>query len=64
MALLVLLTGSATCKKQSLPDPVSAISITDFEIRLDNLRKQSNIPGMVAGIVKDGQVIWIKDYGL
>jgi CubicO group peptidase (beta-lactamase class C family) len=34
-----------------------------LETRLDNLRKQSNIPGMVAGIVRDGQVIWIKEYG-
>lgn len=60
---LVMLTGFTTCKKQSVPDPVSAVSIPDFEIRLDNLRKQSNIPGMTAGIVKDGQVIWIKNYG-
>lgn len=59
---LMLLTGFS-CKKQSVPDPVSAVSIIEFETRLDNLRKQSNIPGMVTGIVKDGQVIWIKNYG-
>lgn len=58
----VLLTGFTTCKKQ-VPDPVSAVSISDFETRLDNLRKQSNIPGMTAGIVKDGQITWIKNYG-
>ena len=63
IGFLVLLTGSATCKKQSIPDPVSAASITEFETRLDNLRKQSNIPGMVAGIVRDGQVTWTKNYG-
>ena len=62
-AILVLFTGFTTCKKQSLPDPVSAISIIDFETRLDNLRKKSNIPGMVAGIVRDGQVIWTMNYG-
>ena len=58
-----LLTGHTGCKKQLSPDPVSAVSIADFETRLDNLRKQSNIPGMVAGIVKDGQVTWTGSYG-
>src|SRR5678816_4165615 len=63
IGILVLFTGFTTCKKQSIPDPVSAVSISEFETRLDDLRKQSNIPGMVAGIVKDGQVTWTKDYG-
>ncbi|MGZ8559611.1 MAG: serine hydrolase domain-containing protein [Chitinophagaceae bacterium] len=63
IAILVFLTGFAKCKKQSVPDPVSSVNITDFETRLDNLRKQSNIPGMAAGIVRDGQVIWTKNYG-
>src|SRR5687767_4605426 len=58
-----LFTGSTGCKKQLTPDPVSAVSMEDFEARLDNLRKQSNIPGMVAGIVRDGQVIWTRSYG-
>ena len=58
-----LVPGFSTCKKQSTPDPVSAVSLSDFEIRLDNLRQQSNIPGMTAGIVKDGQVTWTKNYG-
>jgi CubicO group peptidase (beta-lactamase class C family) len=61
--IMVLLTGFTKCKKQSIPDPVSASSLADFETRLDGLRKESNIPGMVAGIVKDGQVIWTKSYG-
>ena len=59
----MLLTGFTRCKKQLTPDPVSAVSIAEFETRLDDLRKQSNIPGMVAGIVKDGQVMWTKNYG-
>ena len=63
IGILVLFTGFTTCKKQSIPDPVSAVSISEFETRLDDLRKQSNIPGMVAGIVKDGQVTWTKSYG-
>src|SRR5688572_263771 len=58
-----LLTGYTGCKKQLTPDPVSAVSMEEFETRLDNLRKQSNIPGMVAGIVRDGQVIWTRSYG-
>ena len=60
---IVLLAGFTTCKKQSTADPVSAVSMVDFETRLDNLRKGANIPGMVAGIIKDGQVIWTKGYG-
>ena len=60
---IVRLTGFATCKKQSVPDPVSAVSMADFETRLDNLRNGARIPGMVAGIVKDGQVVWTKNYG-
>ena len=60
---MVLLTGATNCKKESIPDPVSAVSVADFETRLDNLRKGANIPGMVGGIIKDGQVVWIKDYG-
>ena len=63
MSVLVLFIRFAACKKQSVPDPVSAVSILDLESRLDNLRKKSNVPGMVAGIVRDGQVIWIKAYG-
>jgi CubicO group peptidase (beta-lactamase class C family) len=63
IVVMVLLTGLTTCKKQSTPDPVSALSITDFETKLDDLRKQSNIPGMVGGIVRDGQVVWIRNYG-
>jgi len=58
-----LLTGHTGCKKQTSPDPVSAVSMEDFGSRLDDLRKQSNIPGMVAGIVKDGQVSWTAAYG-
>ena len=61
--MLVMLTGFTSCKKQTIPDPVSATSISEFETRLDDLRKQSNIPGMVAGIIKDGQVTWTKNYG-
>ena len=63
IGILVLSTGFTTCKKQSIPDPVSAASISEFETRLDDLRKRSNIPGMVAGIVKDWQVTWTKSYG-
>ncbi len=61
--ILMLLTGFTTCKKQVVTDPVSAASIGEFETKLDNLRRLSDIPGMVAGIVKDGQVIWTKSYG-
>src|ERR1043166_6632523 len=59
----MLLAGFTTCKKQSILDPVSALSMADFETRLDNLRNGAHIPGMVAGIVKDGQVVWTKNYG-
>ena len=63
LASFALLIGFTGCEKDSFPDPVSSLSIEDFEARLDKLRKESNIPGMVAGIVKDGQVTWTKTYG-
>ena len=64
LALLAVVTifSSVTCKKASV-DPVSATSITEFESRLDGLRKSTKIPGMAAGIVKDGQITWTKSYG-
>jgi CubicO group peptidase (beta-lactamase class C family) len=63
IAILVLLSGFSSSNEQSFPDPASSDSIAAFETRLDNLRKQSNIPGMVAGILKEGQVLWSKGYG-
>ena len=60
---LVLLLGAIACEKESYPDPVSSESIEEFELRLDNLRKDSNIPGMIAGIVRDGAIVWTKDFG-
>jgi len=59
----MFLTVFTNCKKQTIPDPVSAVSMADFETRLDNLRTGANIPGLVAGIIKDGQVVWTKNYG-
>jgi CubicO group peptidase (beta-lactamase class C family) len=58
---LALLT-IAGCEKE-VPEIVSAVSVADFEERLDSHRKQSNVPGMAAGIVRDGQVAWTKNYG-
>ncbi len=60
---LVLLTGFSSCDKENISNPVSSSSIEEFETKFDNLRIESNIPGMVAGIVRDGQVIWTKSYG-
>src|SRR4030095_365891 len=63
IVLLVLLMGCTACEKEQSSDPVSSASMEEFETRLDHLRMESNIPGMVAGIVRDGQVIWTKTYG-
>src|SRR5688572_11578851 len=62
LVALVVAVGFIACKK-TVPDPVSALSLSDFEARLDNLQKGSKIPGMAAGIVKDGNVIWANSYG-
>jgi CubicO group peptidase (beta-lactamase class C family) len=62
IVIVVAALSSVTCKK-GISDPVSSTSIAEFEVRLDQLRTQSKIPGMVAGIVKDGQIIWTKSYG-
>ena len=63
LAAFLLASVSSGCKKDSVPDPVSASSITEFESRLDNLRMQSKIPGMITGIEKDGHITWTKAYG-
>jgi len=63
VAILILIIGCTSCEKEPEPDPVSSASIEEFETRLDHHRLESNIPGMVAGIVRDGQVIWTKAYG-
>jgi CubicO group peptidase (beta-lactamase class C family) len=59
---VAIVFSSVTCKKTSV-DPISATSITEFESRLDGLRVSAKIPGMAAGIIKDGQIIWTKSYG-
>jgi CubicO group peptidase (beta-lactamase class C family) len=58
--IVVVAVSSITCKKDSV---TSAGSIAEFEARLDALRLKSNIPGMVAGVEKNGQVAWTKSYG-
>jgi CubicO group peptidase (beta-lactamase class C family) len=60
---IVFVAGLSTCKKGSVPDPVSAGNMAEFEARLDHLRKEAHIPGMVAGIIKDGQIVWTNTYG-
>jgi CubicO group peptidase (beta-lactamase class C family) len=60
---LLLLTGFAACEKESIADPVSSASIEEFETRLDHLRLEAKIPGMAAGIVRNGQVEWTKSFG-
>jgi CubicO group peptidase (beta-lactamase class C family) len=58
--VLLFALSSITCNKDSIH---SANDMAEFESRLDRLRVQSNIPGMAAGIEKDGQVTWTKCYG-
>ena len=50
LTAFILTSVSTGCKKDSDKDPVSAGSISEFESRLENLRKQSKIPGMITGI--------------
>ena len=57
---IVVVFSSISCNKDSIS---SAENISEFETRLDQLRNQSNIPGMIAGIEKNGQIIWTKSYG-
>lgn len=62
LASFLLSTGS-TCKNSRGSDPGSSVTFADFENRLENLRSKLKIPGMVAGIVRDGQVLWTKGFG-
>ena len=41
----------------------STESILQFEGRLENIRKDLNIPGMSASIVKNRQLVWAKGFG-
>ena len=47
-------------QKASAPDP----KIREFDLYVENARKQWNVPGMAVAVVKDGQVIFKKGYGV
>jgi len=38
-------------------------NLAQFETRMEQLRQQLRIPGMAAGIVKEGQLVWAKGFG-
>ena len=63
IAILFFVMWMITGCSKEMPDPVSAASLEEFESRLDHLRNDANIPGMAAGIIKDGHIVWSKNFG-
>lgn len=58
------LTLTAQNTKPSAPMPNNeAARLTRFEQELEQLRSVLKIPGISAGVVKDGQLIWSKGFG-
>ena len=49
------------------PWPAAALGtepiLEGFEAGLEKLRRQLRIPGMAAGVVKDGELVWAKGFG-
>ena len=60
---LILLISFIACK-DSIEFNGSASDMDDFETRLKYLQNDSHIPGMIAGIARNGQIIWTKPYGM
>jgi CubicO group peptidase (beta-lactamase class C family) len=49
------------CKKKLDLSP--AQSLSDFEQKIGSLQTKYNIPGLIAGVSRNGQIVWSKPYG-
>ena len=58
---LASLAELTTCKKS--PDLSPAQSLQDFEQKIASLQSKYNIPGLIAGVSRNGQMVWSKPYG-
>jgi CubicO group peptidase (beta-lactamase class C family) len=61
LLLLAGFIGACFCQEQTIP--AFEERLVKFESVLENIRKELKIPGMSAGVVKDGELIWRKGFG-
>ncbi len=64
LCLVLALTSLATlitCKKSDDISP--AESLPDFEQKIGSLQTKYQIPGLIAGVSRNGQMVWSKPYG-
>jgi CubicO group peptidase (beta-lactamase class C family) len=58
---LAALAGLNACKKSHDLSP--AQSLSDFEQKIGSLQTNYNVPGLIAGVSRNGQMVWSKPYG-
>jgi CubicO group peptidase (beta-lactamase class C family) len=56
-------SGKSSQPVSSADGAFSTLNITEFEKEIEILRVRYHIPGLSAGIVKDGQLAWKKGFG-
>jgi CubicO group peptidase (beta-lactamase class C family) len=62
-SVVFLLLGMAVPQGGQSPSPQQALTTPPLEAYLESLRQQAGIPGMSAGLVLDGQLVWERGFG-
>src|SRR5512145_2959813 len=63
-AIVVFLAlGTAVPQGGQTPSPQRALTTPPFEAYLESLRRQAGIPGLSAGLVQDGELVWERGFG-
>jgi CubicO group peptidase (beta-lactamase class C family) len=63
-AIVVFLAlGIAVPQGGQTPSPQRALTTPPFEAYLESLRRQAGIPGLSAGLVQDGELVWERGFG-
>lgn len=61
--VITLLAGCAPVAPATTPGRMDAETWDQFGAELESLRQEMKIPGMSAGVVKDGQLVWARGFG-
>ncbi len=59
-----LLLAMSVSAQAQVPTPVLPPSLQDLDARVERVRKQFDVPGIAIAIVKDGQVVLERGYGV
>jgi CubicO group peptidase (beta-lactamase class C family) len=62
-SVVLLLLGNAVPQGGQTPSTQYALTTPPFEAYLESLRQQAGIPGLSAGLVQDGQLVWERGFG-